>query len=253
MALRDIAVHLDESPRCRVRLDIALTLARLHFATVSAVFARYQPSDLAAAQQDFEQAIAAAGATGSWTRPACDEDDDALRHHVTTAASCADLMVMGQPDADQVGVPHDLVDHVLLHSGRPALVIPYAGTIESIGRRPLIAWNGGRESARALHDALPLMSHARQARLVMIENGRTSIEEGPILQHLSNHGIEGEVERLVAEDIGVMDLLLARLTDTGSDLLVMGAHGHLGLTGLHRGAGTRHILRHLTVPALMSH
>lgn len=252
MALRDIAVHLDDSARCTLRLEIALGLARLHFATVTGVYAQSRPSDPEAARARFDAAVAAAGDSGQWTPPP-PGDDDVLVRHVATAATCADLMVMGQPDPDQALVPQDLVEHVLLHAGRPVLVIPFAGEFANLGRRPLIAWNGGRESARALHDALPLMSHARQARLVMIENGRTSIEEGPILQHLANHGIEGEVERLVAEDIGVMDLLLARLTDTGSDLLVMGAHGHLGLTGLHRGAGTRHILRHLTVPALMSH
>lgn len=253
MALRDIAVHLDDSARCAVRLDIALSLARLHFATVTGVYAQGAPSDPKAARARFDAAVAAAGDSGQWMPPPPDDDDDALVHHVNTAATCADLMVMGQPEPDQTLLPQDLVEHVLLHTGRPVLVIPYAGDFTSLGRRPLIAWNGCRESARALHDALPLMSHARQARLVMIENGRTSIEEGPILQHLANHGIEGEVERLVAEDIGVMDLLLARVTDLGTDLLVMGAHGHLGLTGLHRGAGTRHILRHLTVPALMSH
>lgn len=252
MTFRDIAVHLDDSVRCPARLEIALELARLYFATVTGVYAQWEVSDPEAAQARFEAAVNAAGDNSQWTPPS-PGDDDRLALHVTTAASCADLMIMGQPAADRPLVPPDLVEHVLLHSGRPVLVIPYVGTFETIGRRPLIAWNGGRESARALHDALPLMNHAKQARLVMIENGRQSIEEGPVLRHLANHGIEGTVERLVAEDIGVMDLLLARVADLGSDLLVMGAHGHVGLTGLHRGAGTRHILRHLTVPALMSH
>jgi nucleotide-binding universal stress UspA family protein len=53
-------------------------------------------------------------------------------------------------------------------------------------------------------------------------------------------------------DIGIMDTLLNNAADLGSDLLVMGAHGHIGLPFVSRGAGTRYILRHMTVPVLMS-
>lgn len=50
-----------------------------------------------------------------------------------------------------------------------------------------------------------------------------------------------------------MDILLSRVADHAIDLLVMGAHGHYGFPYLHRGGSTRHILRHMTVPVLMSH
>jgi nucleotide-binding universal stress UspA family protein len=50
-----------------------------------------------------------------------------------------------------------------------------------------------------------------------------------------------------------MDMLLGRLTDEAIDLLVMGAHGHYGFPYMHRGGSTRHILRQMTVPVLMSH
>jgi nucleotide-binding universal stress UspA family protein len=253
MGFRDIAVHLDDSARCSVRLELALSLARLNFATVCGLYGLSDGGDAAASRQRFEEAAAAAGVGACWMAREGQTGEAGLRHHVITAATCSDLVIMGQPEPGHGPVPYDLVEDVLVQSGRPVLVVPYVGTFETIGRRPLIAWNGGRESARALHDALPLLGHAREARLVMIEDSRHAIEDGPVLAHLARHGIDGEVERLTAEDIGVMDLLLARLTDTGSDLLVMGAHGHYGLTGLHRGAGTRHILRHLTVPALMSH
>ena len=50
-----------------------------------------------------------------------------------------------------------------------------------------------------------------------------------------------------------MDMLLSRLTDEGIDLLVMGAYGQYAGPLLRRGGGTRHILRHMTVPVLMAH
>jgi len=46
---------------------------------------------------------------------------------------------------------------VSLASGRPVLIVPYAGHFDHVGRRVLIAWNATREDARALSDALPLL------------------------------------------------------------------------------------------------
>src|SRR6266581_1504386 len=57
---------------------------------------------------------------------------------------------------------------------------------------------------------------------------------------------------LIVEDVGIMDMLLNRVTDRGADLLVMGGHGQIGFPFVSRGAGTRHILRQMTVPVLMS-
>lgn len=269
MALRDIAVHLDESPRCAARLALALDLAKVHFATVTGIFAQSDPNvpgvitnwptdafkqATQAVHDRFHEAVSAAGVNARWMAVPSGEHAYIISQ-MTTAASCADLVIMGQhdPDRGQGLLPHDLAEQVILHSGRPVLVVPYTGNFTAVGRRPLIAWNGGRESVRALHDALPLMNHAKQARLVMIESARHSVAEGPVLQHLANHGIEGEVERLVAEDIGAMDLLLSRVADTGCDLLVMGAHGHYCFPNLRRGSGTRYILHHMTAPVLMSH
>jgi nucleotide-binding universal stress UspA family protein len=56
----------------------------------------------------------------------------------------------------------------------------------------------------------------------------------------------------MVEDVGIMDMLLNRVTDRGADLLVMGAHGQIGFPFVSRGAGTRHVLRCMTVPVLLS-
>jgi nucleotide-binding universal stress UspA family protein len=39
----------------------------------------------------------------------------------------------------------------------------------------------------------------------------------------------------------------------GADLLVMGAYGHSRMRELVFGGVTRHIVRHMTVPTLLSH
>ncbi|WP_322114293.1 universal stress protein [Aquabacterium sp. A7-Y] len=50
-------------------------------------------------------------------------------------------------------------------SGRPVLVLPYSGSFAGLGQKVLVAWNGSRESARALSDALPLLRRAREVHL----------------------------------------------------------------------------------------
>ena len=122
----------------------------------------------------------------------------------------------------------------------------------------MVAWNAGREAARALHDAMPFLARAKHVILIAInpDMGRKEYGEepfGPTQRHLVAHGVEAEGEALWVEDVRAMDMLLSRLTDEAIDLLVMGAHGHYGFPYLHRGGSTREILGHMTVPVLMSH
>ena len=57
----------------------------------------------------------------------------------------------------------------------------------------------------------------------------------------------------VAPSIPIGDELLNMASDLGSDLMVMGAYGHSRLREAVFGGVTRHLLRHMTIPVLMSH
>jgi nucleotide-binding universal stress UspA family protein len=70
-----------------------------------------------------------------------------------------------------------------------------------------------------------------------------------IIEHLTGNGVTAGLERMRAEDIGVMDLLLSRAYDLGADLLVMGAPAG---SSFGKNGGTRYLLRHLTMPVLIS-
>ena len=54
-------------------------------------------------------------------------------------------------------------------------------------------------------------------------------------------------ERDVGEEI------LSAIADLGVDLLVMGAYGHSRLREFVFGGTTRHVMRHMTTPTLLSH
>ena len=70
---------------------------------------------------------------------------------------------------------------------------------------------------------------------------------------LARHGYQAEAAHVVAEDMTVGDMILSRAADAGVDLIVMGAYGHSRLREFILGGGTAHVLRHMTVPVLMSH
>lgn len=266
MIVKNLIVHLDGSPRSEHRLEIALDLATRFGARLTGLFAEVDAGLLGRSAEDaVQEAYAAAGALFTERTKAAGVNSIWLslvhgNHHQVTqtvidASRRADLIILGQHDKEGPGrAPADLVEQVVINSGRPALVIPYVGTYKSIGKRTLIAWNGGRESARAANDAIPLMMGGEKA-LVMAVNpaGAKPLDGHGLCDHLSCHGIMADRELLEVKDIGVADYVLSHCTDMGADLLVMGAFGHLGFPHMLRGGATKEILAHLTVPVLLSH
>src|SRR5262249_51964957 len=92
-----------------------------------------------------------------------EESDEAeVAQILSVHARYCDLAVLGQPDPEdpQVG-GRSLPDHVVLTCGRPVLVVPYIGPARTLGERVMVAWNAGRESARAANDALPILARAK--------------------------------------------------------------------------------------------
>ncbi len=269
MPLKDVLVHLDHSERSQERLGLAVDLARRHKAGLVGVFAERGkahtvgvvstwPSNAyreaaAASRESFEQATA--GLTGAAWRDGDRGSDVEVMQVTSEIAHCFDLVVLGQDTGTvQVPVPNGMAEQVILNSGRPGLVVPSAGHFKTVGRRPVIAWNNSRESARALHDAIPLIAGCEEALVVTFtdqsEKEHESVKD--CLCHLANHGIPARAECVLVDQVGVMDMLLNAVANNGADLLVMGAHAHYGFPYLHRGSGTSFILAHATVPVLMA-
>ena len=175
-------------------------------------------------------------------------------------ARYADLVVLGQAnpdDRDAGGLLHDLPEYVAINCGRPVLVVPYAGQFPSLGTRPLLAWNGSLQAARAITAALPLLRRAEKVTLAIFDPRPGSDEHGEepgadIALYLARHGVKVEVTvRPGPIDIGNDILSLA--ADIDSDLLVMGCYGHSRFHELMLGGATRTILATMTLPVLLAH
>lgn len=174
-------------------------------------------------------------------------------------ARASDLLVASQADPDwELSGLFDFPERLVLESGRPVLIIPYAGAYGEIGKRITIAWSGKREGVRAAFDALPLLKKAEAVTLLCVIGDARAVEPGEIAgteiaAALARHGVKVTVQKSVADEISVADDILSRLADSGADLLVMGAYGYSRLREMVFGGVTQHIFRHMTVPTLMSH
>jgi nucleotide-binding universal stress UspA family protein len=140
------------------------------------------------------------------------------------------------------------------------LVVPYVGAPTTIGNNVLVAWDGGREAARALTDAMPLLRRATRVTVGCLDPGASargadSAGRERLGGYLRRHGIAAEIDytKLGPGDIPIGDWILSRVADLGCDLLVMGGYGHPRWREQVLGGATRTLLSSMTVPVLMSH
>lgn len=176
---------------------------------------------------------------------------------LTSNLRTADLVVLAQRDpewADSLLLEHP--EDIVMLSGRPVLMIPNAGQFNRIGRRVVVAWNDRREAARAVFDALPILQAADEVRLVWVnpEQGKAvDLPTADIAEALARHGVRCTGAVAYGKEQAVGDTLLNECSDTGADLLVMGAYGHARLREFVFGGATRHILKTMTIPVMLSH
>jgi nucleotide-binding universal stress UspA family protein len=142
-------------------------------------------------------------------------------------------------------------------AGRPLLLVPYVGTYRKVGAKVLVGWAGTREATRAVHDSLALIEPDGDVTVLTIETTRPASDVIPgadIAAHLARHGLRVSAARTVVTDgLTPADALLDYASDLGADLLVVGGYGHSRMREMILGGVTRDLLRHMTVPVLMSH
>jgi nucleotide-binding universal stress UspA family protein len=167
-----------------------------------------------------------------------------------------DLAVVGQAEPETSTVEDIIAEATLFESGRPMIVVPYIQKAPLKLDNVMVCWDGSRQAARAVGDALPLLAKAGRVEIVMITNERgkqDEIEGADIGQHLARHGLNVDVHRIAGGNIDVADALLSHAADSGTDFMVMGGYGHSRLREFVLGGVTHSILQSMTVPALMSH
>ena len=281
LSLGQLLVHLDATPQAMQRLDVACRIRQAQGCAVTALYAvtpsllelPFPPEvgpEIAASLRDLDderRARVRKAFDQSLARQALDAGWAEVRGASVIAAFAqqalfADLLVLGQQDPSGVpqdGVPRDFVEDVMASSGKPALVLPYAGLPATIGETIVIAWKPTREAARAVAAAVPLLQRARRVHILswsvvdaQQEDASISGDQLTLTGYLKRLGVEATWHRDGQEPSQMGELLLSRAFDLGADLLVMGCYGHSRAREWVLGGTSRTVLKSMTLPVLMT-
>ena len=288
MTYKTVLLHVDDSASRSARIDAAASIAQacgghltgVALTGVSRLLYQNQP-DLDAdpnlalhlnflreraahALDGFEAQVRAAGVASFEQRVV----DDEAAGGMSLLARYADLVVISQYNAKDKSpsVMRDFPAYVLLHSGRPVLIVPYAPPLPLLAppaaaRNVLISWNASKEASRAVSAALPLLQRAEHVHVAIFDAQVHAAEHGEqpgaeLLHYLARHGVDARVHLLDGGGVRRGDIgeaLLSQAADLSADLLVMGAYGHSRLRETILGGVTRTILQSMTIPVLMAH
>lgn len=272
MAIKDILLHLDSSPNCQARIDLAIQIAGKHGAHIKGLYvlshSYYAPNQTAMeaagarnVETLFTERTAAAGVSAEWLYI------DSLVVGVTITEIMlrftyyTDLIIIGQPSeaGNSAGVPFDLPERLGLASGRPLLIVPYAGDFCRNIDRIMVAWKAGRESSRTLYDAMPFLEKAAHLSIVTVASPEQQhYSSGDDIQqlaaYLSLHQITAEHDQILSPaSFPIGDTLLNHACEQKMDLLVMGGFAASRRGTFMLGPVAKHLMNHMTVPVLMSH
>jgi nucleotide-binding universal stress UspA family protein len=171
-------------------------------------------------------------------------------------ARASDLVVVAQRNADWnfSGLVED-PERIVIECGRPVLLVPNRGTIRSLARSALFAWNGSRESARAAFDAVPLLMRGAEVTVAWIDPpaAAAGAAGADLCTALARHGLKCEAAEIHTSDGGIGAALRREVAVRGGDLLVMGAYGHSRLREFVLGGASRDLFANVDRPVLMSH
>ncbi|RDU99381.1 universal stress protein [Trinickia dinghuensis] len=187
---------------------------------------------------------------------------------LASASRYCDVMVVPQPSDSPGDLSHRQASMLVVAASCPIVLVPPASVAHEV-KRVLIGWSDTRESARALHDALPLLQRARGTvqvcQWVYDERRTHSLDE--LECYLQAQGVKPQcvVERLrgmsfdermitpTVVDASIAERLLSHAAEMNADLVVTGGYGHARLHEWVLGGVTRTLLGSMTVPVLMSH
>jgi nucleotide-binding universal stress UspA family protein len=276
MMIKDVMVRLDGTAADEARLAAANDIADLFQSQVIGLFLNVLPVVIAA--EDGIGAIRAAELLQK-AREAGDSIEarltqrlarlqkpmelrrfdilnDAAGDVAAREARAADTFVALRPNGASQE-PEYLVESVLFGSGRHILLVPNRKPTKVMADRILVAWNGTRESARALAEALPYLHKAQQTTVVVVDDEPPTEAQAMLgkdaVNHLKHHGIKAALHyaRLRNHDVGAT--LIAEARRLKADLIVMGGYGHSRLREWLLGGATYELLHKAPVPLLIAH
>ncbi len=208
--------------------------------------------ELKVAQAEFDHALQGRNLRAQWQGKLAFQP---LAEHLVALSRGADLIITAAAEDRQDSARHLDVGDLVMQAGRPVLLVPADAGVVSLSRA-LVAWKDGRESRRAIADALPLLrraTHVLVAEMAAegdLPDARARVAD--VAAWLGLHGVTAQPQAMLLGK-SVSHALEDLANDHGSDLLVAGAYGHSRLREWALGGVTRDLLLPAHRCALLSH
>lgn len=176
---------------------------------------------------------------------------------VAMPARFSDIAVIGTPYGKNSSSEDSLVlEGLLFEADCPVIVVPQ-GSANPRPDKILIGWNESAEAMRAVRAAIPLLQKASAVHIAIVDPPETGPERsdpgGPLAVYLSRHGVKCDIQVLAKQGLRISERLSQHVTETGSEMLVMGGYGHSRFREAVLGGATREMLQYCQVPVLMAH
>lgn len=173
---------------------------------------------------------------------------------LVSLARLHDLTILPVPETDCF--QRAWTEGVLFGAGRPVLLLPSRGKRLRWLDRIVVAWDWSREAARALADAMPILSQAKEVHVVTIFGEKPIAPAAPVSdldKFLSAHRINYQLVRVELAKKSIGECLMHQAENHDADMLVMGGYGHSRTREMVLGGATREILREPLLPVFLSH
>ncbi len=206
-------------------------------------------------EQVFLAKMAAEGVSHEWRQVSV--VDGFSSYALIDTIRCADLIMVRQFTEDSANVTRSNLEGLLFDSGRPVLFVPSNYQEPKSIDTVLIAWNGSREAARAVNDAMPFLLEARSVEILSIDGIDDETQTGvlagaELATSLARHGLNVKATNLVSKHLGPELMILQYVTESKADLLVMGAFTHSRVTEWLLGGVTHRLMSEMTSLTLMA-
>ncbi len=189
-------------------------------------------------------------ASASWTSFEGD-----IGQSLATRARTADLVVFGKSEVEIPPLELDVLERLLFQSARPVLVTHNDGDFSQMPKTALVAWDGGREAARAINAALPILQDCDSVIVAMAgERKRFAASLADAVAYLRLHNVNAthlSIRMEKGED--AEDRFLEEAKKRDADIIVMGAYSHARWQEVILGGFTRKMLMQSQFPLLIAH
>ena len=278
MTFKDVLVLVDDTAAAQARAVAAAALAARHGAALTGLFLT----------SDFLETVLIDGA-GSYA-PALDLTRLAAEHAAAVLSASETARLLFEAAAGQAGVRSDWLTvpggapenlfatarrfdltvfpnkaraclgpttisaaALGMASGGPILVLPDGVVDRPVGHRIMVAWKAARESARALHDAWPLLSKADEVHAVVVSPHGEYGPDGALQRHLERHGVPAKVIVDLSRDADAGEVLRREALNLNADLIVMGLYGRTRVGEVLLGGVSDSLLHNPPCALLLSH